>query len=119
MRGRTHTSTKDDRMSQPPIPPALTPEQWAQILDPGRSNGSANGHHQLSRHATAAVALYGQPYGFTHADVDDEQQVAEYCDRMADAQEDLGEIATAATFRTLAGRHRDRAAKISALLPPR
>jgi hypothetical protein len=51
--------------------------------------------------------------------VDDEQQVAEYCDRMADAQEDLGEIATAATFRTLAGRHRDRAAKISALLPPR
>ncbi len=105
-------------MSDTPIEPAMSPEQWENFLNPGRSNGSST-KLTLTLHGTAAVALYNQPYGFTHQDVDDERDVAEYCNRMADAQEQLGEMATAATFRTLAERHMVRADKIAALLPPR
>lgn len=104
-------------MSEQTIPPALSPEQWAQFLEPHVGNGS--GQLQLTLHGTAAIAMYNQPYGFTNDDVDDEQQVAEYCDRMAIAQDELGEYAMATTFRNLAIRHRLRAAKIAALLPPR
>lgn len=75
------------------IAPALTPEQWKaqefhmivrpNPLTPAQAAGSARtGNYcgepavhsegyfaQGSRHALAALALYGQPFGFTRADV--------------------------------------------------
>lgn len=69
------------------IKPALTAEGWAQKyhysadIDPATGNlrinhdegwvtidGSASG--KLERHAIAALALYGQPFGFTREDVE-------------------------------------------------
>ena len=60
------------------IPAAMSPEEWAEILDlihKGKQNGQTS-ELKLSMHGTAALALYGQPYGFTQQDVDDEIQVA-------------------------------------------
>ena len=74
---------------------------------------------ESERHAVAALALHGQPFGFTHQDVEDETDVADYCDAMARQNEDAGQTAAAATFRALGRRHRVRAAKIAALLPPK
>jgi hypothetical protein len=63
--------------------------------------------------------LYGQAFGFSQQDVDDETDVAAYCDRMAAEHDLAGNAAAAGTFRTLGERHRLRAAKLAALLPPR
>ena len=72
----------------------------------------------FSPHAMAALMMLGEPYGFSQQDVDDEREVAVYCDRMAGENDALGQAAVASTFRTLAERHRIRADKIAALLPP-
>jgi hypothetical protein len=69
------------------------------------------------RHALAALALYEQPFGFSTQDVEDEREVAEYCEAMARQIADTGDDATSLTFRSLAERHRARASKIAALLP--
>ena len=69
------------------------------------------------RHALAALALLDQPFGFTAQDVEDEREVADYCDAMARQLAEAGDEPTAATFRHLAERHRGRATKIAALLP--
>ena len=103
------------------ISPALSPAEWAGVL--AHEEQLAAIREQLldtpfSGHAVAALLLYGQPYGFAAQDVEDEQQVAAYCDTMATEMETAGQRPTAATFRALAQRHRARAAKIAALLPP-
>lgn len=72
----------------------------------------------FSPHAIAALLLYEQPFGFTRQDVQDEEEVSEYCRVMAAQHRDAGDRATAAKFELLGGRHGERAAKIAALLPP-
>jgi hypothetical protein len=101
--------------------PALSAAEWAGVL---------RNHEQLdaireqlldtpfSAHAVSALLLYGEPFGFTKEDVDDEVQVAGYCASMATQLETAGHLETASTFRQLGERHKARAAKIAALLPP-
>lgn len=48
------------------ISPALTPEEWAKGGRGWRHGAVINAE---DRHAVAAVCLYGQPFGFTRADV--------------------------------------------------
>jgi hypothetical protein len=71
-----------------------------------------------SSHAVAALLLYGEPFGFTAQDVEDEAQVADYCKAMAKQLESTGQSGQASTFRELGERHTIRAQKIAALLPP-
>lgn len=103
------------------ILPALSPSEWAGVLAHRRKLDEIL--EQLldtpfSGHAVAALLLYGQPFGFTQQDVDDEMQVAAYCDAMAAEHEAAGQREIAATFRQLGERHRARARKLEALLPP-
>jgi hypothetical protein len=103
------------------LPPALTPAEWAGIL--AQQDGLVHlreefGRLPFSTHAIAALLLYEQPFGFTAQDVQDEDEVSAYCEAMARQHRDTGDIATAAKFELLGGRHRERAAKIAALLPP-
>ena len=103
------------------IAPALSAAEWAGVL--ARRAQLDEIREQLldtpwSSHAVAALLLYGEPFGFTRQDVDDEAQVAEYCKAMATQLEGGGQKETAATFRELGERHTARAAKIAALLPP-
>ena len=72
----------------------------------------------FSAHAIAALLLYDQPFGFTRQDVQDEEEVSAYCAVMAAQNHQAGDHATAAKFELLGGRHRERAAKLAALLPP-
>lgn len=103
------------------ITPALTRAEWAGLLA-SRERLAALREQFLdtpfSGHALAALLLYGEPYGFSAQDVEDETQVAEFCLRMAEEQEAAGQEGVAATLRLLADRHRVRATKIAALLPP-
>ena len=48
----------------------------------------------------------------------DEDEVSAYCAVMAAKHRDAGDRATAAKFELLGGRHKERAAKLAALLPP-
>ena len=101
--------------------PALSAAEWAGVLA-NRARLDAMLEKLLdtpfSGHAVAALLLYDRSYGFTQQDVDDETQVAGYCDAMAAELETAGNAAVAATFRELGERHRVRAAKLAALLPP-
>jgi hypothetical protein len=103
------------------IAPALSAAEWAGVLA-HRSQLDAIREQLLdtpfSDHAVAALLLYEQPWGFTPRDVEDETQVAGYCDAMAVERDASGQPDVAATFRMLGARHRERAAKIAALLPP-
>lgn len=65
-------------MESTQIKPALTKEEWARITpDTGiiqrQINGVTYGYYAGTtpegRHAMAALALYGQPFGFTRKDV--------------------------------------------------
>lgn len=100
---------------------ALTPAEWAGVLA-NREQLSVIREQLLdtpfSGHAVAALLLFEEPYGFSAEDVDDEVQVAAYCAAMAEEHGAAGRDATATTFRLLGERHRARAAKIAALLPP-
>lgn len=103
------------------IAPALSAAEWAGVL--ARRAQLDEIREQLldtpwSSHAVAALLLYGEPFGFTRQDVEDEAQVAEYCKAMATQLESGGQKETAATFRELGERHAIRANKIAALLPP-
>ena len=100
---------------------ALSPAEWSGVL--GQTDGLAHLREQVgklpfSTHAIAALLLYEQPFGFSQQDVTDEQEVSEYCAVMAKQNRDLGDTATAAKFELLGGRHKERAARIAALLPP-
>jgi hypothetical protein len=103
------------------VTPALTPGEWAGVL--------ANHEHltaireqfmdtPFSAHALAALLLYGEPFGFTAQDVEDETQVAAYCAAMAAELERTGKAESATTFRLLGERHKSRAERLAALLPP-
>lgn len=101
--------------------PALSGPEWAALLM--RPEGLQHLREQFaalpfSIHAVAALLLYEQPFGFTQQDVQDEEEVSEYCAVMAKNHRDSGDRATAAKFELLGGRHHERAAKIAALLPP-
>ena len=103
------------------IAPALSAAEWAGVL--AQHDGLAHLREQFgtlpfSTHAIAALLLYEQPYGFSHQDVQDEAEVSEYCAVMARHHRETGDQATAAKFELLGGRHRERAAKLAALLPP-
>lgn len=102
------------------IPPALSAAEWAGVL--ARHDGLAHLREQFatlpfSTHAIAALLLYEQPFGFSHQDVQDEEEVSEYCAVMARHHRETGDQATAAKFAMLGERHRERAAKLAALLP--
>ena len=103
------------------LPPALTHAEWHGVLH--QKDGLVHlreefGKLPFSSHAIAALLLYDQPFGFSRQDVQDETEVSEYCAVMAAQNRDAGDRATAAKFELLGGRHRERAAKIAALLPP-
>lgn len=130
------------------IEPALTPEQWAEARvkfpRPERYSDWVEGGYYIGtegdfagelvfelevegcdrdtpldrRHALAALALVGQPFGFTWEDVDRLRYAArgtiEYCDRLMpdDSGGCCGNSADSAALASLADR-------IAALLPPR
>lgn len=103
------------------IAPALQPSEWAAII--ARAEDLVALREQVkgspfSPHALAALFLYDQPFGFTPQDVIDEREVQAYCAAMAARHTASGEAATAETFRLLGERHKVRADKIAALLPP-
>ena len=103
------------------VAPALSAQEWAGVL--AQQDGLAHLREQFatlpfSTHAIAALLLYEQPFGFSQQDVQDEEEVSEYCAVMARHHRDTGDQATAAKFELLGGRHRERAAKLAALLPP-
>ncbi len=102
--------------------PALTDAEWTGVLH--QQDGLAHLREQFgslpfSTHAIAALLLYEQPYGFTEQDVNDEEEVSDYCAVMAAQNRASGDTATAAKFELLGGRHRERAQRIASLLPPR
>ena len=110
------------------IPRALSPAHWNGVLlqqDGLTQLREQFGTLPFSTHVIAALLLYEQPFGFTHQDVQDEEEVSAYCAAMAlqhrDAADaaDAATAATAAKFEMLGGRHKERAAKLAALLPPR
>jgi hypothetical protein len=101
--------------------PALSPAEWSGVLT--QKDGLSQMRQQFaglpfSTHAIAALLLYEEPFGFTQQDVQDEEEVSEYCAVMAAKNREAGDMATAAKFEMLGGRHRERAEKIAALLPP-
>ena len=103
------------------ITPALSAAEWAGVL--AQQDGLAHLRAQFatlpfSAHAIAALLLYEQPFGFSHQDVQDEEEVSEYCAVMARHHRETGDQATAEKFELLGGRHRERAAKLAALVPP-
>ncbi len=103
------------------VPPALSPAEWNGVLH--QKDGLVHlreefGKLPFSSHAIAALLLYDQPFGFTRQDVQDEEEVSAYCAVMAAQNHQAGDHATAAKFELLGGRHRERAAKLAALLPP-
>jgi hypothetical protein len=104
-----------------PVSPALSAAEWNGVLL--QKDGLAHlreefGKLPFSAHAIAALLLYDQPYGFTSQDVQDEEEVSAYCAMMAAQNRDAGDSATAAKFELLGTRHKERAAKLAALLPP-
>ena len=106
----------------PEFPPALSADEWAGVLAQQEQLDQLRDgllDTPFSSHGVAALMLFGQPFGFTAQDVEDETDVAAYCDRMAAEHAAMGNEGTASTFTMLGERHRVRAAKIAALLPPR
>jgi hypothetical protein len=101
---------------------ALSAAEWRGLLH--QKDGLAHLREQFgklpfSAHAIAALLLYEQPFGFTLQDVQDEDEVSEYCAVMAAQHREAGDQATAAKFELLGGRHRERSQRIAALLPAR
>jgi hypothetical protein len=103
------------------ITPALSRAEWAGVLTNRAQLDDIREQFldtPFDGHAVAALLLFEQPFGFSVQDVDDEVQVAAYCAAMANEQELKSNAPAAAIFRELGERHRERAAKIAALLPP-
>src|SRR6478672_12775994 len=98
------------------VEPSLSPAEWNGVLR--QQDGLAQLREQFAQlpfppHAIAALLLYEQPFGFTQQDVQDENEVSEYCAVMARHHRETGDGATAAKFELLGGRHRERAAKLA------
>ena len=96
------------------IKPALTAEEWAAqlSLDTGERRSrlreavfEADEGGELTRHGLAALALYGQPFGFTRRDA----VVIRMCAAMVNDSPEAKKMAERAL---------ETAAKIEALLPP-
>lgn len=87
------------------IPPALTPEEWAERLDPANAEWAPLAYHNRSAHASAASNLYGQPFGFDWSDVDAIRALVDWVEAVHPL--DAPERATST------------AERIAALLPPR
>jgi hypothetical protein len=68
-----------------------------------------------ARHALAALALAGQPFGFTPADVAALHRASEWAGRLARVAPDAGDRAAAGEAAAVLERV---AARVSALLPP-
>ena len=103
------------------VEPALSAAEWNGVLR--QQDGLAQLREQFAQlpfppHAIAALLLYEQPFGFTQQDAQDEIEVSDYCAVMARQNRELGDKVTAAKFEMLGRRHRERAEKIAALLPP-
>lgn len=103
------------------MPSALSAAEWSGVLK--QQNGLAElraqfGQLPFSPHAIAALLLYEQPFGFTQQDVQDEEEVSAYCEAMAAHHREASDETTSAKFALLGRRHRERAAKLAALLPP-
>jgi hypothetical protein len=114
----------------PSIPPALTADEWRETLDPPaeesplfddeaerqewireRMAGRVAWHGDYKRlHKAAAMALYGQPFGFTHEDV---RLLRESVERLESFHDDW------CVFYCQCVGARNALAKIEALLPPR
>lgn len=103
------------------IQPALSAEQWSSVLaQTGQVRAMFDGAlagTPFSAHAIAALLLLGEPFGFAQQDVTDELEVAAFCEAMAQELERTGDDRSA-LFHSLAPRHRSRAKRIAALLPP-
>lgn len=113
--------TSSTNVEHEPRGPALSAAEWTGVL--GQQDGLTHLREQFgklpfSTHAIAALLLYEQPFGFTQQDVTDEDEVSEYCAVMAAQNRLSGDVATAAKFELLGGRHKERSARIAALLPP-
>jgi hypothetical protein len=98
------------------IPPALTPARWASYRrlceDIGGSPSTEMlGDHAETEHELAALALHGQPFGFTREDV-------ALLDRAARNAGPLCEYSDEESIAELVARYRDFAARLAALLPP-
>jgi hypothetical protein len=103
------------------ITPALSRAEWAGVLANRAQLDDIREQFldtPFDGHAVAALLLFEQSFGFSAQDVDDEVQVAAYCAAMATEQDAKDNPAAAGIFRLLGERHRERAAKIAALLPP-
>ena len=101
------------------IVPALNTEEWLQYgADRTVLRDFAAGKRpwcptrrfsdEQKLHAVAAMALFGQPFGFTHRDVD-----------LLENQAAFHEHRGATTDQVLVQQLRSLAARITALLPPR
>lgn len=98
------------------LPPALTEAEWADSFLPHNFHDTrgertvfiACDEVEKSRHALAALCLYGQPYGFTREDV-----------TMLDDLRGLDwEDLNLAEARALGAQVRSLMSRIAALLPP-
>lgn len=103
------------------MPSALSAAEWNGVLS--QQDGLAHLREQFAQlpfppHAIAALLLYDQPFGFSQMDVQDEEEVSAYCEAMTAHHKEINDETTAAKFALLGRRHRERAAKIAALLPP-
>ena len=89
------------------IEPALTAEEWERVLQEPWMPLNPNVEDEIlsDPHGMAAMALYGQPFGFTREDVDELIVAADLCD-------DASHPETARHILTIARR-------IEALLPPK
>lgn len=99
-----------------PIEPALTPEEWRQVAESGCvPHDGGDGFSALlwygNRHMAAAVALYGQPFGFTE---DERDKLA----RLSEALDDFDTGWLYSHGEPYEAALRVVVAKIAALLPP-
>lgn len=101
------------------IRPALSPEEWTRALElEGWIPLPANESSELySRpHRMAALALYGQPFGFTHDDVTAIRELLE--DYVGDDEGPRGESWQSDELLALMAKVRTVADRLAALLPP-
>lgn len=105
------------------IEPALTPEEWVReggLMDEIQAREGwfeASVHEPADRHRIAALALHGQPFGFTWDDVAGLREITSAYIGLIDQA--VASPASIAGEETLAQQLRALADRIAALLPPR
>ena len=105
-----------------PIKPALTPEEWAAMLaleERAASKGerlvewAVDETYELDRHGLAALALHGQPFGFSREDVEAIRALARHARVHMERYTEGAPVRPAHIEQALAATDR-----IAALLPP-